>query len=135
MTAPKVIKASYTEIKMVKTRSVYQVVLEEPLEQMEDAIKMLGIPKPGSETWVAVAMLNETAAEGRGGKLAQRAGILCNEGAFNAWAKDAGFEDGKAYIYFRCNVTSRAQLDHNDEAATAFHDMMSEYDLWMRAAA
>lgn len=136
MTAPKAIRAAYTEIKMVKTRSVYQVVLEGPLEQMEDAIKMLGIPKPGSETWVAVAMLNETATEPKGGKLAQSAAMLCQEAGFAKWCADMlCHADPVQAIYETCGVTSRAMLDHNADAASAFREMKSNYEFWLRDAA
>lgn len=52
-------KAAYADWKLIKTRSVIQVVLEIPLEQADLAYQVLGgMPLPASEQWVAIARLN-----------------------------------------------------------------------------
>ncbi len=52
-------KATYSDWKLIKTRSVVQVVLEIPLEQADAAYQVLGgMPTPGAERWCAVARLN-----------------------------------------------------------------------------
>jgi hypothetical protein len=129
------IKATYSEWKMVKTRKVLVLSFEVPLEQQAEVIAALGVPMPDTSIWVAIARLNETAGEARGGRLAQQAGILCNEGAFIKWmgAKDA---DGAAELLREhCGVLSRANLDSNEEAARKFLDLKTDYQIWLRDAA
>lgn len=135
MTDHAAMKMTYSDIKTVKTRSVYQVVLEGPLEEMEDAMKMLGAPNPKAERWVAVALLNEVAADARGGKHAQQAGIMCGEVAFRQFVDVADVEAAAQFIREHCGVLSRKHLDHNDGAARKFLDLKADYEIWLRQAA
>jgi hypothetical protein len=57
MNAPIVVRASYADFRLVKTRSMFQVVLEGPIEQAEDFVTAFGLPIPGSERPVALALL------------------------------------------------------------------------------
>lgn len=57
MTDLAAIQGNYADFKLVKTRSVCQLVIEIPIERAEQAIKAFGIPQPGSEIAVAVAKL------------------------------------------------------------------------------
>lgn len=50
--------ATYSDMKLVKTRGVMQMILEFPIEQAADIVGMFGIPVPGKETWVAIARLD-----------------------------------------------------------------------------
>jgi hypothetical protein len=60
--SPGVIRGTYSDLKIVKTRRVFQVVIELPLEQFSHAMEVLGgAPLPDREVWVAVARLNERA--------------------------------------------------------------------------
>ena len=94
-------RASYADLKIVKTRGVCQVVLEIPLEQADAAIKLLGgVPRPDREVWVGVARLAEEAApeppqpeepakERRRFDtlpLPQQAALLCQDERFQEWA-------------------------------------------------
>lgn len=67
----------------------------------------------------------------KGGPLAQKAGILCNEGAFQLWADVKTPETAKAFIYQRCGIESRVDLDHEDEPARKFKDLCVEYQVWL----
>ncbi len=58
MTDARVIKATFAEWKMIKTRKVLQLVLEIPLEQQGEVLTRLGPPMPDQEKWVAVALLD-----------------------------------------------------------------------------
>lgn len=55
------ITASLCDWKNVKTRSVVQLILEVPVEQALLAFQTLGMPQPGSEIPVAVALLRSAA--------------------------------------------------------------------------
>lgn len=134
-TTKDLLRMTYADIKTVKTRSCYQIVLEGPIEQMEAAMQLLGAPNPKVERWVAVALLAEAAAEARGGKYAQQAGILCNEGAFIKWMGDTDAEGAANLLREHCGVISRAHLDSNEAAARKFLDLKADYQVWLRDAA
>lgn len=69
--------------------------------------------------------------ERKGGALAQKAGILCNEGAFQLWAEVRTPDAAKAFIYKRCGVDSRIDLDHEEEPAAKFRELCLEYQVWL----
>lgn len=141
-----VLKATYSDLKTVKTRSVCQLILELPIEALTDVVGLLGAPVPGNEVWVAVARLMTPAELERGvdalietpvieppkrKSLAQIAGILCNSGAFQKWSGNANADEAAEWVRGRCNITSRSQLDTNEDAAAHFRDMRGEFDAWM----
>lgn len=73
----------------------------------------------------------------KGGELAKWAGILSNDSVFWEWANEVddclplyNEADAAAYIRDACNIESRAELDHNPEAAKIFREMMREFDDW-----
>lgn len=57
MTANAVLSGTYSDFKIVKTRSVFQMVIEGPIERAAEAVAMFGVPQPGQEIHVAVARL------------------------------------------------------------------------------
>jgi hypothetical protein len=112
MSAVAAFKGCYTDWKLVRTRSVVQIVIEVPVEKSGEAYDVLGgMPSPGSEIWCAIARLNEgehkgqqapiqaaqaepetpqtphpTPAQSRSWRdlsYAQQAGIRCSEEAFH----------------------------------------------------
>lgn len=52
-----VVSGTYSDFKIVKTRSVFQMVIEGPIERAAEAVAMFGVPQPGQEIHVAVARL------------------------------------------------------------------------------
>lgn len=60
MTANAIMHASYSDLKLIKSRSVCQIVLEIPIERAAAAVEMFGVPIPGQEIAVAVARLQES---------------------------------------------------------------------------
>ncbi|MGT2467398.1 hypothetical protein ACVOMV_24800 [Mesorhizobium atlanticum] len=69
----------------------------------------------------------------RAARSPREAGILCNEGAFRLWADVQTPDDAKVFIYRRCGVGSRVDLDYEEEPAAKFRDMVAEYDAWLSA--
>lgn len=138
-----VLRATYADLKTVKTRSTCQLILELPIEALTDVVALLGAPVPGNEVWVAVARLREAAEPAAGSEkhkttsLAQIAGILCNEGAFKTFMRrEKGYsQDTAEAVRLYCGVDSRADLDRNPEAAAVFRDLRGDYDAWVRCAA
>lgn len=56
---PAAIRGTLVDVKIVRTRSVVQLVTELPIEEANAALETLGgIPIPGKEPWVAIARLN-----------------------------------------------------------------------------
>lgn len=135
MTAPAAIKATYSEWKMVKTRKVLVLSFEVPLEQQAEVMAALGTPMPDTAIWVGIARLSETAADAKGGKYAQMAGIMAGEGAFRQFVEAANTDEAAQFIRDHCGVTSRRFLDHDDEAAHKFLALKADYDFWLKDAA
>ena len=52
------ISGNYAEFKLVKTRGVFAITIEFPVERTADVFAALGYPQPGTEIPVAVARLN-----------------------------------------------------------------------------
>jgi hypothetical protein len=59
----------------------------------------------------------------KGGPLARLAGQLCNNPEFIAFANVSTSEEAAESIRIHCNIDSRAQLDHDAEAAKTFHEL------------
>lgn len=80
--------------------------------------------------------------EKKGGPLSQSAAMLCDTGEFRVFLLERiiGLPEGTlgvspepdwAGIVRRyCGVTSRAELDHNEQAAKLFHKLVAEYRAW-----
>jgi len=140
-----VLKACYADLKTVKTRSTCQIILEMPIEALTDVVALLGAPVPGNEVWVALARLKvgseEPASEPavKKGTLAQQAGILCGEPAFQRLAQENGYpvtvEGAADFLRYQCGVISRADLDKDAEAARKFRDLRADYKLWLSGVA
>ena len=75
----------------------------------------------------------------KGGTLAQSAGIICNDHAFQMFAASKGAQrnaDGAAdLIRGACGIKSRAELDHDHAAATRFGQLMERYRDWQKQPA
>ena len=140
MAAPAAFQGDYVEIRFIKTRKVAQIWVEIPIEAATAFIAAFGAPNPATTIPVAIARLDTSqAGKPKGGKLAQKAGILCSEGAFAKFLTEAKIanckdnEDCKNAIYHVCEITSRADLDHNETAAAAFKELEASYKAWMVA--
>lgn len=140
-----VLAGNYSDFKLVKTRAVCQIVVEIPIEQAELAVKMFGIPRSGTEIWVAVALMDvppkpaiEPAARKpfHELKLSAQAALKCDDADFWEWlAGDSAPEvnsPDEAAIAVRaaCQVASRSEFDSNPEAAARWQDLLRRYVDW-----
>ena len=72
----------------------------------------------------------------KGGELAKWAGILSNDPVFWEWLETLGYQyvtsEALAAQHIRewCDISSRAELDHNPESAKVFRQMMGNFDHW-----
>lgn len=69
--------------------------------------------------------------ERKGGALAKRAGILCHERGFLTFLGVATADEAADRIRHECAIESRAELDHDERAASCFHDLNGRYKLWL----
>ena len=140
MTSPAVIQGDYCDLRFVKGRKVCQIVVEIPIEAGGAFVAAFGTPDPSKGIPIALARIDPTAQpERKGGKLAQRAGILCGEGAFQKFsasrdgvAVDA--EEAAERLREYCGVASRADLDHDEAAARKFLDLEASFKAWLSVA-
>jgi hypothetical protein len=114
-----VFRACYADFKLIRTRSVVQIVLEVPIEGANHVLSVLGgMPTPANEAWVAVARLRgadtaasrkeetdtlesnpategpapslQTPVAGPDKRLARLAGMLCNDPKFWKFCREDG---------------------------------------------
>lgn len=149
---PAAIQATFSDVKLIRSRKVCQLVLEIPLEQADAALLTLGgIPQPHSERWVALARLNGHAPEPKPDKEKQRwedvklsmqAGMRCEEKAFWKYISERSgkvveiINAGEAAHWVRtfCGVDSRSGLNNNPEAAQRWRDLDRSYHAWLKVA-
>lgn len=147
---PAAIQATFSDVKLIRSRKVCQLVLEIPLEQADAALSTLGgIPQPHSERWVAIARMNGHAPEPKPDKEKQQwhdlkhamqAGIRCSEPAFWAFVREeykfsVDNEDGAAkFVRSYCGVKSRSEINLDPLAAQAWQRLESKYQAWLKVA-
>ncbi|WP_313193127.1 hypothetical protein [Shinella zoogloeoides] len=129
------ISATFVDYRRIKGRKVHQIIFEVPSEKWQETYSVLGEPSIETSDWFAIAKMQGIEPEkAKGGRLAQRAGILSNEGGFAAFAAEKFGKEPVALIYDFCGVASRAHLDHDESAAAKFHELTREYDAWRIAS-
>jgi hypothetical protein len=153
MTDLAVITGTFADFKLIKTRSTAQMIIEIPIEAADAALRTLGgVPKPGSETSVAIARLNpnRTLASGPNTfakglnldkpappSLARDAAICCNDERFQRFLRSQhGFKGAtdpdEAAVAVRsiCTVASRKELDADPAAAERWKELRIEFEGW-----
>lgn len=138
----KIISGTYADFKIVKTRNVAQFVVEIPLEQADEAIKMFGVPKASVEQWVAIAALKEQAIikNQEGADMIKLAAMLCSNPEFGVFLRDGmkireidinnpeSVADGLRAIL---GIKSRTEFHDDSDARLAFTRLKGEYDKWL----
>lgn len=154
MNAPAAIQGDYVDLRFIKSRKVCQVVIEIPIEAGETFVAAFGTPNPSTGVPVALARIDpnaKAAPETKTDKakrkwdelsIAQRAGIVCEEGGFRTFLKEEyGDEweisngDAASVVRHLCMVKSRSELDHEPLAGKRFNELDSEYRTWLRVPA
>ena len=148
--------ATYSDFRIIRTRSTAQIVLEIPLEQAQDFIDRFGIPIPGNEIHVAIARLvkqsepektepnNERSERAKEAyrnmpeweQARVRAVQLCKDRNFQNWALklSAGKsrfsspeEHARQIILGFCSIKSRREIATDERAYKAFIALEQEY--------
>jgi hypothetical protein len=161
MTGPSAFRAVYSDFKLVRTRSVIQVILEVPIEDSDAAYEVLGgMPQPSKERWFAIAALKDQkdstpsvpqpqpvpdkpqAGAKRSWKdlaPSQQAGIRCDEPSFQEFLKAEyaliDVRNAASCVRAICGIASRAELNTNQKARVIWHQLNDQYQAWMRVGA
>lgn len=153
------ILGSYADLKIIKTRSVVQIVVEVPLERGKEVTDLFGLPQPNAEIPVLVSRIDPEAIQ-RGEPplvepqqiehhnddakpprpLSQVAAILCGIGSFqqyicetsDGWDHRPTTEEAAAWLRSVCDVKSRTEINTNPTAQRRFKELRSGYDAWLR---
>lgn len=137
-----VIQGTFSDLKLIKTRSVAQIVIEVPIEAADHALSVLGgVPQAGKECSVAVARLNlgrsHKAAWPSGLGLAphtspsQEAGMYCTDSDFQEFLVTPTEDGAAAKVRAICKVPSRRVLDQSESAAKAWDTLKHDFYGWM----
>lgn len=149
--SPAAIKATYSDLRLVKGRKVAVIYLEIPIEQAEQFVGSFGMPNPAEEKWVAIARLtpeSEQAIEPvkerqKFSRLrpSAQAALLCEKLAFRVFLKEnmsggdiADDSDAAAFVRTYCHVESRAELDRDGDKAALWVSLRDKFDAWAVAA-
>ena len=83
------------------------------------------------------AVVDDTPPKPKGGELSRAAAFLCQESGFDDWSlkqidefkyhRQANESPGQSLIYGACDITSRAELDHNKDAAAIFRKIREAF--------
>ena len=74
----------------------------------------------------------EPVEERKGGNLARRAAMLCQERGFQTFSETETIDEAASWLRERCGVESRAELDHDERAAAAFESVDGRYRRWLQ---
>ena len=136
MTNHAIIAGTFAHAVAIKTRSIFQLIVELPIEQADAALKSLGgWPQPGKEKPVAVALLNgNSEPKAKRGSLAQQAGILCSEPVFAKFLEETHphieATDTAYAVRQICGVDSRAEFDSDPAKGQLWRSLKGKFDAW-----
>ena len=145
------IQSDYRTFKHIPSRKCYQLIMEIPEEEFANVCNVLGYPKTGENTYVAIALLNctpksnnvpskVTTEQIEGNKLRTRAVMLCKDNQFQEYTKQtcwsvngvsATEECASEHLKAYCGIESRSELATNIEAQQKFRALDQNYKDWL----
>ena len=149
-------RATYSDMKLIKTRQVVQIIFEVAQKDFDAAYDVLGgLPNPSSERWFGIAALKpemevmphpipvNSQPKPAGAKRdwrdippSQQAGMRCEEPTFAAFLKEQRADDwheaqdAAECVRLICGVQSRAELTTNQKARVIWTQLNSQYEAW-----
>lgn len=141
----RVIQASFVDFKNVKTRSVFQIVLEVDISRAQHVLQLLGYPDNSKDIPVAVAKLAPSIENPRqvssgevGDKpespksYAGQAKMLAKDDGFSAYKTAMGYaaEDNEEWLKGRCGIISCSEIMEGTEAGKKFKRLQADYLRW-----
>ena len=138
------ITGTYSDFKIIKSRSVAQVIVEVPLEEANNVIEVFGVPRPDAEQWVGIVGLrrDKMVSKSMATKHIQQAGIMARDESFQGWLKAVkGFEDvvigstDSAAEAMRAllGIRSRTEMHSRPEVVEAWRRIYDEYLNWKKS--
>jgi hypothetical protein len=149
--------ASYSDLKLIKTRQCVQIVFELPLADFDAAYAVLGgLPDSSQERWFGIAPIKpakevitpaapRTEQKRPDGARAwcdlppqQQAGMRCGEPAFISFLKENRPDDWREAantadcVRLICGVVSRSELSTNHKARVIWHQLDEQYQGWLQ---
>jgi len=144
-------RATFSDMKLVKTRQVAQLIFEVPIEEFDAAYEVLGgMPVPSKERWFGIAAIAPAATarpepnqpqarakqDWRDLPPSQQAGIRINEPAFGAYLKEnhadewheTGDADGCLKMILR--ITSKTELKTDPRRMMLWKQLDDAYQAW-----
>lgn len=164
MTDARAISGEFADLKIVKTRSIVQIIIEAPIEEGESIVKLFGFPQPGNPVRLAVARLIDSsvaqlvehrtltaevegstpsgAAKRQWDELSptMQAGIRCATPAFWKFLREEGDSEvnseaeAATYVRLICGVNTRAALATNKIAAGKWRKLDDQHIGWLNGA-
>jgi hypothetical protein len=139
-----VIVGNYADIKTVKTRSVFQVIVEIPIEEMRRFLELFGGPIPSQEMPVVLARLGEgIPLQSKPPKVhkrlserphAQQVAVLCHDLLFRnfllAYGSVRNPEEAEETVKKICGVGSKTELDTDPASSEFWVRLRTEYEQW-----
>jgi hypothetical protein len=143
-------KATFSDCRLVRGRKVAQLVFEVPIEEVDQALSVLGgMPQPTKEAWVGIARLDpkqtpEKTAEPVPAKnvasfpfeelpYSQQAGILCSDPSFQTFmGSGPDTERTVSALYKKLSIRSRSEIIPGSLAAASWKDLVGRYRDWVR---
>jgi len=144
-----IVQGEFVTYSHVKTRKTFSITIEFPEEQALHVLNTLGSPIGGNSKPVAVALLDNSAVKqptqnnntlsknekSEGEKLRIRAVMLCGDREFQDYAEDilpsGVYSDCALELVYRyCDITSRSELTHNEEAQEKFKQLDRGFHAW-----
>ena len=137
--APAAIRATYSDFKLVRTRKVAQLVFEVKIEEAEDVVNKLGLPRSDSELWVGIALLNKAVSpeEPRTqtfDPVVREAGMLAKDPRFRKWVAECVGDgqmcdeaDAAEFIREFCGIESRRELATNPDARAKWVKLRGDF--------
>lgn len=150
MTKPAALRATYSDLKLIKTRQCVQIVFEVPLADFDAAYEVLGgMPNTANERWFGIAALKEVQTPGQIApspdrakrdwpdlQPSQQAGIRCSEPIFAAFLRETysdewfeGSQDAAECVRLICAVESRSMLN-DGPFRVIWHQLDEQYQAW-----
>lgn len=151
MTDAAVIQATFADFRIIKGRKQTQLVFEVPIEQADEALRIMGgLPRSDAERWFAIARLEPKAATTSKEApekprqhfsempLPQQIALRCGDKRFwdfilSTQRKFAGSsEDAAACVRSYCGVKSRSEIQPGTAAAEKWKRLDDQYYFFQR---
>ena len=151
---PAAIMGDFANYRPVLTRKILQLVIEVPIEQAGEVFAALGYPTGGGSIPVAIARLEESAAQTQPRpetethavkeaeydpprhwpdmSPAQQTGVIRNETPFQMFAGAKDADGARDFIRQFCRVKSCADILPDTEAAVRWAQLQVRYGNWLR---